>query len=70
MCLDLKQSESIEAVLAIMESADAVIEDFRPGAMEQLGLDPDRCMARSPALVYGRMTGLGQFGPPVQSRRT
>jgi alpha-methylacyl-CoA racemase len=63
VCLDLKQPESIEAVLAMTESADAVIEGFRPGVMEQLGLGPDRCMARNPALVYGRMTGWGQSGP-------
>jgi len=63
VCLDLKQPESIEAVLAMMASADAVIEGFRPGVMEQLGLGPDRCMDRNPALVFGRMTGWGQFGP-------
>ena len=61
--LDLKSPEAIEACLKLMESADAVFEGFRPGVMERLGLGPDIACARNPKLVYGRMTGWGQFGP-------
>ena len=50
-----------------MESADVVFEGFRPGVMERLGLGPDVVLKRNPKIVYGRMTGWGQFGPP--SRR-
>lgn len=63
VALDLKQPESIEACLKLMEQADGVIEGFRPGVMERLGLGPDVALARNPRLVYGRMTGWGQFGP-------
>ena len=63
MALDLKQPQSIEACLKLMEQADGVIEGFRPGVMERLGLGPDVALARNPRLVYGRMTGWGQFGP-------
>ncbi|PWW03828.1 alpha-methylacyl-CoA racemase [Hoeflea marina] len=61
--LDLKQAADREAALALVEMADIVIEGFRPGVMERLGLGPDVCLARNPALVYGRMTGWGQSGP-------
>src|SRR5215469_7445814 len=61
--LDLKAKRSIEAALAIAEKADALIEGFRPGVMERLGLGPDILVARNPKLVYGRMTGWGQEGP-------
>ncbi|WP_394729288.1 CaiB/BaiF CoA transferase family protein [Altererythrobacter sp. GH1-8] len=61
--LDLKQPESVEIVAKLAESADAVIEGFRPGVTERLGLGPDVLMKRNPALVYARMTGWGQTGP-------
>jgi alpha-methylacyl-CoA racemase len=61
--VDLKQPEGRELVLALCESADALVEGFRPGVMERLGLGPDEAMARNPRLVYGRMTGYGQDGP-------
>jgi alpha-methylacyl-CoA racemase len=61
--VDLKNPDGVEAVLKLIESADALIEGFRPGVMERLGLGPDVCLARNPKLVYGRMTGWGQEGP-------
>src|SRR5262245_53626501 len=61
--IDLKSPKGVEAVVRLVESADALIEGFRPGVMERLGLGPDVCMARQPKLVYGRMTGWGQSGP-------
>jgi alpha-methylacyl-CoA racemase len=63
VALDLKQPAAIEACLKLMESADAILEGFRPGVMERLGLGPDVALKRNPKLVYGRMTGWGQFGP-------
>ena len=60
---DLKQPEAVELMLDLVEKADALIEGFRPGTMERLGLGPDVCLARNPRLVYGRMTGWGQEGP-------
>jgi len=61
--VDLKHPDGLEAVLRLVEHADALIEGFRPGVMERLGLGPDPCAARNPRLVYGRMTGWGQDGP-------
>ncbi|NJR79018.1 CoA transferase [Sphingomonas corticis] len=61
--LDLKKPESIAAVRLIVAGADAIIEGFRPGVMERLGLGPDVLLADNPRLVYGRMTGWGQTGP-------
>lgn len=61
--LDLKSKGGAEAALALAAKADAVIEGFRPGVMERLGLGPDVMLARNPRLVYGRMTGWGQAGP-------
>lgn len=61
--VDLKNPDGVEAVLSLIESADALIEGFRPGVMERLGLGPDAALARNPKLVYGRMTGWGQDGP-------
>jgi alpha-methylacyl-CoA racemase len=61
--LDLKQPAARDAALRLVERADAIIEGFRPGVMEGLGLGPEVCMARNPRLVYGRMTGWGQTGP-------
>ena len=61
--LDLKEQESVAQVLALAAQADALIEGFRPGVMERLGLGPEALLARNPRLVYGRMTGWGQSGP-------
>ena len=61
--LDLKQPDAVESLLALCETADALIEGFRPGVMERLGLGPAQCCARNSRLVYGRMTGWGQTGP-------
>jgi alpha-methylacyl-CoA racemase len=66
IALDLKTSAGREAVLALAERADALIEGFRPGVMERLGLGPQELLAQNPALVYGRMTGFGQEGPMAQ----
>jgi alpha-methylacyl-CoA racemase len=63
VALDLKQPAAIAAVKRLMIRADALIEGFRPGVMERLGLGPDECLAANPRLVYGRMTGWGQEGP-------
>jgi alpha-methylacyl-CoA racemase len=63
VALDLKQPAAVEAVLRLVEGADVLVEGFRPGVMERLGLGPDACHARNPRLVYGRMTGWGQEGP-------
>src|SRR5271170_5349961 len=63
VAIDLKQREGTELALKLVEKADALIEGFRPGVMERLGLGPDVCQARNPKLVYGRMTGWGQDGP-------
>ena len=60
---DLKTPEGRDAVLRLVEKADGLIEGFRPGVAERLGLGPDDCLARNPKLVYGRMTGYGQTGP-------
>jgi alpha-methylacyl-CoA racemase len=61
--VDLKHPDGVEAVLRLVEQADALIEGFRPGVAERLGIGPDQCQARNPKLVYGRMTGWGQDGP-------
>ncbi|AYC32749.1 CoA transferase [Pseudomonas cavernae] len=61
--LDLKRPEAVATALELIERADVVIEGFRPGTMERLGLGPDVALARNPQLVYGRMTGWGQTGP-------
>lgn len=61
--VDLKNPDGVQAVLRLIDGADALIEGFRPGVMEKLGLGPDVCLARNPRLVYGRMTGWGQDGP-------
>ncbi len=61
--VDLRGPAALAAVLDAIAKADALIEGFRPGVMERLGLGPDVCLARNPRLVYGRMTGWGQTGP-------
>jgi alpha-methylacyl-CoA racemase len=65
--LDLKHAQGREAALRLIERADVVIEGFRPGVMESLGLGPDVCLQRQPRLVYGRATGWGQDGPLAQA---
>ena len=61
--VDLKNPAGVEAVLRLIDQADAVVEGFRPGVVERLGIGPEVCLDRNPALVYGRMTGWGQDGP-------
>lgn len=63
IAIDLKQPDGLETLLALIEQADALIEGFRPGVMERLGVGPDICLQRNPKLVFGRMTGWGQQGP-------
>jgi alpha-methylacyl-CoA racemase len=65
--VDLKHPDGVELVLSLIEYADALVEGFRPGVTERLGLGPDVCLARNPRLVYGRMTGWGQEGPMAQA---
>jgi alpha-methylacyl-CoA racemase len=65
--IDLKDTTAIAQVLDLLEHADALIEGFRPGVMERLGLGPEIVRARNPRLVYGRMTGWGQEGPLAQA---
>ncbi|NMQ19107.1 CoA transferase [Candidatus Competibacter phosphatis] len=65
--LDLKASADMATALRLIERADMLIEGFRPGVMERLGLGPELCLARNPRLVYGRMTGWGQTGPLAQT---
>lgn len=67
IAVDLKNPKGREVILKLCEGADALFEGFRPGVTERLGLGPDDCMARNPALVYGRMTGWGQEGPMAQA---
>jgi alpha-methylacyl-CoA racemase len=64
--VDLKQALGVELVLRLVEKADALIEGFRPGVMEKLGLGPEIACAHNPGLIYGRMTGFGQTGPMAQ----
>ena len=61
--VDLKRPEGTALLLQLIEKADILLEGFRPGVMERLGLGPDAALARNPGLVYGRMTGFGQDGP-------
>jgi alpha-methylacyl-CoA racemase len=63
VCVDLKQPEAAEVLLRLVSSADALIEGFRPGVAERLGVGPAPCLARNPRLVYGRVTGWGREGP-------
>jgi len=65
--LDLKHPDGVAALLRLVEKADVLMEGFRPGVMERLGVGPDVCLARNPRLVYGRMTGWGQDGPMAQA---
>lgn len=67
IAIDLKTSGAAEAFLRMIARADALVEGFRPGVMERLGLGPDECLKRNPRLIYGRMTGWGQDGPLAQA---
>lgn len=67
VALDLKNPDGVAALLDLVGTADALIEGFRPGVMERLGVGPDVCLERNPKLVYGRMTGWGQEGPYAQA---
>ena len=67
VALDLKHPDGVACALDLVRGADALIEGFRPGAMERLGLGPDVCLKANPKLVYGRITGWGQDGPLAQS---
>src|SRR5690606_26367062 len=66
VAIDLKSPDGAATVLRLAERADALIEGFRPGVAERLGIGPAACWARNPRLVYGRMTGYGQDGPLAQ----
>lgn len=63
IAMDLKNPDAIAALLELIEGADVLLEGFRPGVMERLGLGPEICLERNPRLVYGRVTGWGQQGP-------
>lgn len=63
LVVDLKQPQGVETVMGLVARADILLEGYRPGVTERLGLGPDPVLARNPALVYGRMTGWGQHGP-------
>jgi alpha-methylacyl-CoA racemase len=67
VAVDLKDKAAVTSVLALLDGADALVEGFRPGVMERLGLGPDVVASRNPKLVYGRMTGWGQNGPLAQA---
>jgi alpha-methylacyl-CoA racemase len=67
IAVDLKHPDGVATLLDLVERADALIEGFRPGVMERLGVGPDVCLARNPKLVFGRMTGWGQEGMYAQA---
>lgn len=67
VAIDLKHPDGVATLLSLVERADALIEGFRPGVMERLGVGPDVCLARNERLVFGRMTGWGQEGPYAQA---
>jgi len=67
LTLDLKCAAAVAVLLRLVETADALIEGFRPGVAERLGFGPEICLARNPRLVYGRMTGFGQSGPLAEA---
>ena len=67
IAVNLKSPEGVAAVKRLVQRADALIEGFRPGVMERLGLGPDICLGLNPKLVYGRMTGFGQDGPMAKA---
>jgi alpha-methylacyl-CoA racemase len=63
VALDMKKPEAVEAALRLIDRADGLIEGYRPGVLERMGVGPEVCLKRNPKLVYGRMTGWGQTGP-------
>lgn len=67
IAINLKDARGVELALKLIATADALTEGFRPGVMEKLGLGPDVCLKVNPRLVYGRMTGWGQYGPLAQN---
>jgi alpha-methylacyl-CoA racemase len=67
IAVDLKQPEGVEVILRLVEFADVLVESFRPGVVERLGVGPEQAMARNARLVYGRLTGWGQDGPLAHS---
>jgi alpha-methylacyl-CoA racemase len=67
IALDLKAPQGVDTLLRLVEGAHVLVEGFRPGVAERMGIGPDICLARNPRLVYGRMTGWGQDGPLAQS---
>ncbi len=67
IAIDLKHPDGVATLLNLVTSADALIEGFRPGVMERLGVGPSECLERNPRLVFGRMTGWGQDGPYAQA---
>ncbi|MFG6637804.1 CaiB/BaiF CoA transferase family protein [Sulfitobacter sp. 1A12126] len=67
VALDLKSPEAVDLVMELIAGADGLLEGFRPGVMERLGLGPEPCLARNPRLAYGRVTGWGQDGPLAQT---
>jgi alpha-methylacyl-CoA racemase len=67
IALDLKSPQGVDTLLRLVEGAHVLVEGFRPGVAERMGIGPDICLARNPRLVYGRMTGWGQDGPLAQS---
>ncbi|MED5310803.1 MAG: CaiB/BaiF CoA-transferase family protein, partial [Pseudomonadota bacterium] len=67
IALDLKNPRGVETTLRLIEQADVVLEGFRPGVLERLGLGPEECLSVNPRLIFGRMTGWGQTGPLSQA---
>src|SRR6185369_14694075 len=67
IAVDLKSERGVEVVLRLAENSDVLLEGFRPGVAERLGIGPQACMLRNPRLVYGRVTGWGQDGPLAQA---
>ncbi len=67
IAVDLKNPDGLDVVMKLVQGADVLIEGFRPGVAERLGVGPEECLARNPKLVYGRMTGWGQEGPLAQT---
>ena len=65
--LNLSQSNDVEAALSLVADSDVLVEGFRPGVMERLGIGPEVCLQKNPKLIYGRMTGWGQTGPLAPS---
>lgn len=63
LCADLKNPDAVALILQLVATADGLLEGFRPGVAEKLGIGPETCLAHNPRLVYGRMTGWGQQGP-------